>query len=67
MITFIDQNPPQLTGPAGSLLVPPDDEITLKLAMLYEGQCEGLGPTKAATKFGYTWEARRKIGLKNTG
>jgi len=54
MITFIDQNPPQLTGPAGSLLVPPDDEITLKLAMLYEGQCEGLGPTKAATKFGYT-------------
>lgn len=54
MITFADQNQPQLTGPAGSLLVLPDDEITLKLAMLYEGRCEGLGPTQAATKFGYS-------------
>lgn len=54
MITFTDQKQPQLTGSAGSLLVIPDDEITLKLAMLYEGQCEGLGPTKAATRFGYT-------------
>jgi hypothetical protein len=54
MITFTDQNQPQLTGSAGSLLVIPDDEITLKLAMLYEGQCEGLGPTQAATRFGYT-------------
>src|SRR5213593_4013272 len=54
MITFTDQDQPQLTGSAGSLLVLPEDEITLKLAMLYEGQCEGLGPTKAATKFGYT-------------
>jgi hypothetical protein len=54
MITFTDQNQPLFTGSAGSLLVIPDDEITLKLAMLYEGQCEGLGPTKAALKFGYT-------------
>ena len=54
MITFTDQKQPQLTGAAGSLLVIPDDEITLKLAMLYEGQCEGLGPTQAATRFGYT-------------
>lgn len=54
MITFADQSLPHLTGPAGSLLILPDDEITLKLAMLYEGQCEGSGPTKAATKFGYS-------------
>jgi transposase len=45
----------QLVGPAGSIDLPDDDdEITRKLAMLYEGQCEGLGPTQAARKFGYT-------------
>ena len=54
MITFNDQNQPHLTGPAGSLLLSADDEITLKLAMLFEGQCEGSGPTKAASKFGYS-------------
>lgn len=54
MIAFNDQHQPLLTGPAGSLLVPNDDEITLKLAMLFEGQCEGSGPTQAATKFGYS-------------
>ena len=54
MITFNDQHQPHLTGPAGSLLVPDSDEITLKLAMLFEGQCEGSGPTQAATKFGYS-------------
>jgi hypothetical protein len=45
---------PSLSGPKGSLPVKEDDQITLKLAMLFEGQCEGLGPTKAAEKFGYT-------------
>lgn len=54
MIKFNDQDNPLLSGPAGSLLVLPEDEITLKLAMLFEGHCEGLGPTQAATKFGYT-------------
>jgi hypothetical protein len=54
MITFSDLHVPQLCGPAGSLVIPPDDEITLKLAMLYEGQCEGCGPTQAAAKFGYS-------------
>ena len=52
MITFADQNQPHLTGPAGSLVIPPEDEITLKLARLFEGQCEGTGATKAAAKFG---------------
>lgn len=45
---------PSLSGPKGSLPIREDDEITFKLAMLYEGQCEGLGPEKAATKYGYT-------------
>jgi hypothetical protein len=54
MITFTDLLTAHLTGPAGSLRVLPDDEITHKLAMLYEGQCEGLGPTRAAAKFGYS-------------
>ncbi len=54
MITFADQNLPHLTGPAGSLVILPDDEITLKLAMLFEGQCEGSGASRAATKFGYS-------------
>ena len=54
MITFSRNHVPSLTGTAGSLLVRPDDEITLKLAMLYEGQCEGLGPLEAARKFGYS-------------
>ncbi len=54
MIHFSDSNAPSLTGPAGSLLVGPDDEITLKLAMLFEGEGEGLGPLRAAAKFGYS-------------
>jgi hypothetical protein len=54
MITFSEDHLASLTGAAGSLLVLPNDEITLKLAMLFEGDCEGLGPLKAADKFGYS-------------
>jgi len=54
MIILHDSHPAELTGPAGSILLPPDDEITFKLAMLFEGQCEGSGPTQAASKFGYS-------------
>lgn len=43
-----------LLGPEGTIEIPEDDEITLKLAMLIEGQCEGLGATAAARKFGYS-------------
>ena len=43
-----------LEGPHGTLTVLPDDEITIKLAMLFEGQCEGMGPTAAARKFGFS-------------
>jgi len=50
----IHEGIPSLSGPKGTLPVREDDEITVKLAMLFEGQCEGLGPVKAAEKFGYT-------------
>lgn len=43
-----------IVGPAGSLVVLDDDEITRKLAMLIEGECEALGPLQAAQKFGFS-------------
>jgi hypothetical protein len=44
----------RFTGPGGSLLVPDDDEVCRRLAMLIEGECEGLGPSKAAEKYDLT-------------
>jgi transposase len=41
-------------GPDGRLPIHPDDEIARKIAMLIEGKCMGLGPTRAAEKYGYT-------------
>lgn len=43
-----------LVGPSGRLPVRKTDEITRKLSMLIEGECEGLGPIKAAEKFGFS-------------
>jgi len=43
-----------LHGPQGTLEVLERDEITFKLAMLFEGECEGVGPSAAARKFGYS-------------
>ena len=51
---LIEGNTLQLHGPRGTLAVPEGDEITRKLAMIFEGECEGLGPVAAAHKFGYT-------------
>ena len=53
----------QLVGEAGSIVVPQDDEVTRKLSMLIEGQCEGLGPIKAAAKYGLTYA--RYFQLRN--
>jgi hypothetical protein len=44
----------RFTGPSGSLAVNDDDEVCRRLAMLIEGQCEELGPSKAAHKYGFT-------------
>ena len=53
MLELGDQSS-KLVGPSGTIEVPSHDEITKKIAMLYEGRCEGLGPTRAAQKHGYT-------------
>jgi hypothetical protein len=44
----------QLQGEHGLLPVAENDEITRKLVMLIEGECEGLGPLQAAKKHGYS-------------
>ena len=51
----------QLQGPEGTLAVLPEDEITRKLMMLCEGQCQGLGATAAATKYGYCRQRYHQI------
>jgi len=43
-----------IVGDHGTLDVVDDDEISRKLAMLIEGECEGIGPIKAAEKYGLT-------------
>lgn len=50
----IDSQLGQLLGPSGALPLSAHDEVTRKLAMLIAGECLGLGPTQAATTFGYT-------------
>ncbi len=44
----------QFVGPGGSLSIAEDDEVSLKLAMLLEGECGSLGPSQAATQFGFS-------------
>jgi transposase len=44
----------RIMGPAGELIIPANDEITPRLMMLLEGQCEGLGAAGAALKHGVT-------------
>ena len=64
-----------LIGPSGTIEVREDDEITLKLVMLFEGECLGLGASKASKKFGYSkqryfqllhiYREKGAIGLQN--
>jgi hypothetical protein len=44
----------QIEGPSGTLPVKSTDKVSRQLAMLIEGKCLGLGPTKAAKKYGYS-------------
>ena len=44
----------RFTGPGGTLRIPNDDEVCRRLAMLIEGECEGLGPSQAAQKYDFT-------------
>lgn len=41
-----------LKGDHGTLSFPHEDQLTPRLAMLFEGECQGLGATKAAAKYG---------------
>lgn len=49
-----DPKKQEIVGEGGSLPIAENDEVARKLSMLIEGECEGAGPTKAATKYGYT-------------
>ena len=51
----------KIVGREGSLPIRPDDEVTRRLAMLLEGECEGLGAKKAARKHGLTRQKYSQI------
>ena len=53
MLVF-DHEQHRLVGPQGSLPVLEEDDITRKLAMLIEGECDTLGPRQAAEAFGFS-------------
>jgi transposase len=44
----------RILGTRGELIIPSHDEITPRLMMLVEGECEGLGAAGAALKYGVT-------------
>lgn len=43
-----------IKGPGGTLPIKSEDKVARQLAMLVEGKCLGLGPTRAAQKYGYS-------------
>jgi hypothetical protein len=43
-----------IVGGGGRLTLAENDEVARKFAMLLEGECEGLGPIRAAEQYGYT-------------
>ncbi len=53
MFTY-DRSKSMLIGPRGSLSIPPNDEATLKLIMLLQGECTEIGPGQAAKDFQYS-------------
>lgn len=53
MLAF-DRDQHLLVGPNGSLPLLEEDDITRKLAMLIEGECDALGPRQAAEIFGFS-------------
>lgn len=54
--------PEAFIGPLGSLSIDPDDEVSVKLAMLVKGEC-GDGPARAAREFGFS--RQRYFQLRN--
>ena len=53
MFTY-DPRKSMLVGPRGSLAIATDDQASLKLIMLLEGECTEIGPGKAAKNFHYS-------------
>jgi hypothetical protein len=53
-MTIFDFQKHVLVGPGGELAVRADDEVTLKLAMRYSGECTGLGPLQAAASYSFS-------------
>jgi len=51
----------RIVGSAGELLVPAADEITPRLLMLLEGECEGLGAAEAARRHGLTRQRYHQV------
>src|SRR5262249_58670143 len=43
-----------IVGPAGELLIPAHDELTLRLLMLIEGECEAHDIAATAAKYGFS-------------
>ena len=50
----IDSDGKFLVGSHGCLQIREDDEVTLRLGMLFEGECEGHERTKIAKRYGYS-------------
>lgn len=53
MIEFINGTA-YLVGPHSQFEILPGDDLLLKVAMIHEGECEGLGARLASQKFGYS-------------
>ena len=53
-MTEIEGDKLTLIGPKGKIPIECYDEISRKLSMLFEGECEGLSVSKASEKFGYS-------------
>lgn len=53
-MTQMNERLSEIVGPKGTVAVQGDDELVRKLMMIVEGECEGLGPTASARKYGYT-------------
>ena len=51
---YFDHQAHAMVGDHGTLEVLNEDQLSRKFAMLIEGECEGLGPVKAAQKYGYS-------------
>ena len=53
-----------IVGPTGNLVIHPSDEITPRLLMLIEGECEQLGRSQAAQKHGITRQRYHQVLLQ---